>query len=125
MQYDVKTPQAYLDALEDDWRKQKLLNLRQLILDSNSELQEVINYKMLGYRLGEELVFHLNAQKNYLGLYVGNISKIDPSGSLLADYNLGKGCIRISKTKAEDSPNMIEFIHLATKLAATGGDHSC
>lgn len=30
-------------------------------------------------------------------MYVGSISNVDPSGKMLEDFNLGKGCIRIRK----------------------------
>jgi len=42
----------------------------------------------------------LNAQKNYISLYVGDRHKIDPEMKLLKGLNLGKGCIRISKSKS-------------------------
>ena len=49
MQYDVKTPEEYLEVLENDWRKEKLLAIRQMILDHAPELEESIRYKMLNF----------------------------------------------------------------------------
>lgn len=49
MTYDVKTPQEYLENLEADWRKEKLQNLRSLILQQAPDIQEFIQYKMLAY----------------------------------------------------------------------------
>lgn len=33
MQYDAKNAEEYLNMIEDDWRKEKLLMIRQMILD--------------------------------------------------------------------------------------------
>jgi len=63
MQYDVKTPSEYLRNLEDDWRKEKIERLRELILSKAPEIIEGIEYKMLCYGDGEKTAFHLNVQK--------------------------------------------------------------
>lgn len=97
MQYEVETPSGYLKALDDDCRKAKLLNIRELIFSVAPEITESIEYKMLRYGDSKSSVFHLNAQKNYVSLYVGNINKIDKSGELLKDLKTGKGCIRFKK----------------------------
>ncbi len=31
MQYDVKTPAEYLELIEDDWRKEKIMSIREII----------------------------------------------------------------------------------------------
>ncbi|NNF33487.1 MAG: DUF1801 domain-containing protein, partial [Saprospiraceae bacterium] len=49
MQYDVSTPQEYLDQIDSDWRKDKLMEVREIILGTDYPLSEVIRYKMLGY----------------------------------------------------------------------------
>jgi uncharacterized protein YdhG (YjbR/CyaY superfamily) len=73
MQYDAQTPKEYLEMLEDDWRKERLLEVRQLILDLAPELTETVRYKMLTYEAGEQFIFGLNAQKGYVSLYIGAI----------------------------------------------------
>ncbi|MEM9234820.1 MAG: DUF1801 domain-containing protein [Pseudomonadota bacterium] len=125
MQYDVADTKAYLAALEEDWRRDKLLLLRDLISRKAPDLEEVISYKMLGYRDGEELVFHLNAQKNHVGFYVGNAEKIDPEGDLLEGLNVGKGCIRYSKSVAIDEARMGKFIARAVQMHRDGEDIGC
>ena len=42
VQYDVSTPEKYIDVLEKDWRKEKLLKIRKLLLDEAPELEERI-----------------------------------------------------------------------------------
>ena len=63
MQYEASTPAHYITELEDDWRKEKLLQLRNLILEKSPGLTESIQYKMLAYSDAQGPVFHLNAQK--------------------------------------------------------------
>ena len=97
MQYEVKTPKEYIQVLDNDWRREKLLEIRAFILQAAPELQEGISYKMLCYGDDKCSVFHLNAQKNYVSLYVGDLNKIDPSGELLKGINTGKSCVRFNK----------------------------
>lgn len=35
MQYDAKNAEEYLEMLEDDWRKEKLLAIRQMIFHTH------------------------------------------------------------------------------------------
>lgn len=88
MQYNAATPVEYLDLLEEDWRKEKLLQIRAIILDKAYDFKESINYKMLCYTNEAGDLFHLNAQKHYVSLYVEDTEKIDPSGHLLKGLNL-------------------------------------
>lgn len=125
MQYDAKTPQEYLQQLEPDWRREKLLALRQLIKAKAPQLTEGIEYKMLRYGNEDSAVFHLNAQQNYVSLYVGDASKIDPTGELLAGLNIGKGCIRFSKTKQIEQTQIDQFIERAVTMWTNQEDIDC
>ena len=125
MQYDATTPKGYLNALDDDWRKETLLQIRALIIKAAPGLKESIHYKMLGYGTGENFVFHLNAQKGYVSLYVGNTSRIDPDGTLLKGLNVGKGCVRFSKSKLVADSAIDEFIARAVDMWKEGHDFGC
>ncbi len=125
MQYEVNTPTEYMDTIENDWRKEKIVELRAMIKAKVPGVNEGINYKMLSYRQGEEIIFHLNAQKKYVCLYVGNITKIDPNGVLLNGLNLGKGCIRFKKSDSIHRTRVDEFIEEVAKIWKQGGDISC
>jgi len=125
MQYQVESPQEYLSALEEDWRKVKLIVLRNFILDKEADIEELIQYKMLAYSINGKVLCHLNAQKNYVSLYVGDITKVDPDGKLTDDLNKGKGCIRFGKSAALQQTHIENFIGLAKKLCRTGQDLSC
>lgn len=125
MQYDVTTPDAYLEALESDWRRDTLLQLREIIRAKAPELVEGIDYKMLSYRDSEGIVFGLNAQKHYVSFYVGNASVIDPDGSLLAGLDHGKGCIRFKKSVAVSKTRIASFIARAAELNRRGVDTGC
>lgn len=122
---DAKTPSEYMAQLEDDWRRDKLQSIRAIIQKQAPQLSESINYKMLGYALDENYVFHLNAQTAYVSLYVGNASKIDPSGELLQGLSVGKGCVRFSKSTDITKTHIDEFIALAFEMWRAGEDIDC
>ncbi|MEM7108980.1 MAG: DUF1801 domain-containing protein [Bacteroidota bacterium] len=121
MQYDVSAPLEYIETLAPDWRKEVVMKLRETLLEYG--LTESIEYKMLAYRYGDQSIFHLNAQKNYVSLYVGDTKKIDPSGSMLKGLDLGKGCIRFRKNDQTHRINV--FIKKAVELFESGADIGC
>ncbi len=110
MQYNVKTPSEYIDQLDDDWRLEKLEELRAIIKSKAPDMIEGINYKMLSYGDTDGIAFHLNAQKNYVSLYVGDTKKIDHDGELLQGLDIGKGCIRFKKSIVVSDTRIEEFI---------------
>jgi uncharacterized protein YdhG (YjbR/CyaY superfamily) len=124
MQYAADTPEGYIQLLEDDWRKTFLLDIRQMIL-LNAGISEKIEYKMLAFGNKDNTLFHLNAQKNYVSLYVGDTTKIDPKGELLDGLNIGKGCIRFSKSTIPQNTTIQKFISKAYEFWAKGKDLSC
>lgn len=125
MQYDVKTPSEYLDTIDNDWRKEKLHQLRNIIKSKAPDLKEGIEYKMLSY--GNELgsIFHLNAQKNHVGLYIGDAKKIDIDGDLLSGLDVGKGCIRFKKSNIIADTKIDEFIERAIAFWKDDKDIGC
>lgn len=125
MQYDAKNTEQYLEMLEDDWRKEKLLAIRQLILFYAPELEESIRYKMLNFGKDEHYIFALNAQKHYVSLYVGTIDKIENAETLLTGYNYGKGCIRVKKTINMEETGLRDFIHKTIDMWRAGEDTDC
>ena len=76
MQYDVATPAEYLASLGADWRRDTLIQLRAIIREKAPDWQEGIKYKMLAYSCGSGASMHLNAQKNFVALYVGDVAKV-------------------------------------------------
>ena len=125
MRYDASTPNEYLDQLEDDWRKTKLQELRAVIQTEAPKLKEGINYRMLSYGDEKGVVFHLTAQRQYVSLYVGDANKVDPDGSLLADIDVGKGCIRFKKSVDVDKTRIADFIKRSIELWDEGADIDC
>ena len=125
MQYEAKTPREYLELLDNDWRREKLLELRDLITSHGPDLVEGISYKMLSYSDERGSIFGLNAQKHYVSLYVGDAKKIDTDGTLLEGLNIGKGCIRFSKTTSIAGTNIDEFIERDIAMWKRGQDIEC
>ncbi len=122
---DAKTPSEYIEQLQNDWRCEKLQEIRALIKQHAPRIDESIHYQMLGFGEADRYVFHLNAQKQYVSLYVGNASKIDPDGELLKGLNVGKGCIRFTKTKKVTETRIDEFIARAIEMWRDGEDIDC
>lgn len=125
MQYEATTPEEYLNQLENDWRKEKVEELRKLIQSAGPDIEEGINYKMLCYRGESGIVFHLNAQKNYVSLYIGDTKKVDPEGELLKGLDVGKGCIRFKKTTSLKDTNIVAFIEKTIEFWRDGKDIYC
>jgi len=125
MQYEAKTPTEYLENLESDWRKEKLKQVRDMIKKHGPDLNEGIEYKMLSYGKNEKNIFHLNAQKAYVSIYVGNIDKVENANELLKDLDRGKGCIRIKKKTVLLESRLEEFIKKTIELWEKGGNTDC
>ena len=125
MQYQAKNPAEYIEQLPNDWKKEKLLMIRNIILNHRSDIQEGMEYKMLCYGNGVKNIFHLNAQKNYVSLYVGNINKVPDARDLLRDFDLGKGCIRIRKKTVIAETGLSHFIRKTLQLWQQGGQTDC
>ena len=96
MQYDADTPEEYLKMLDNDWRRERLLAIRDVLLGV-SKIEEGIGHKMLQYRRQGEVFAHLNAQKTYVGVYLGELERIDPGGSIRGKMSCGKSCLRVRK----------------------------
>lgn len=126
MQYDVKTPEEYLETLERDWRFDQLQAVRALILDAvPDDVTEGIKYKMLSYSDERGTLFHLNAQKQYVSLYAGDTRKVDPDGVMLQGLDAGKGCIRLKKSTSLSETGVEAFIRRAVDLHRQGVDTGC
>lgn len=125
MQYNVKTPGEYLEKLDKDWRKIKLEQVRKLITKQGPDLIEGIEYKMLSYGTREKTIFHLNAQRAYVSLYIGTIHKVENAHILLKDFDTGKGCIRIKKSVEIHETGLEEFIRKTIELWEEGGNTEC
>ena len=125
MLYEAKTASEYLENLESDWRKDKLEQVRKIIRKYGPHLVEGIEYKMLSYGNNEKNIFHLNAQKAYISLYVGDIDKVENARELLKEFDKGKGCIRIRKKINISESGLEEFIKQTIELWEKGGNTDC
>lgn len=125
MQYEVKTPKEYIEQLENDWRKDKLMLVREMIKKHGPDLVERIEYKMLSYAKDGKSIFNLNAQRAYVSLYVGTINKVEDAQKLVKDFDTGKGCIRIKKKVSIRDTNLEVFIKRTIELWKNGGNTEC
>jgi len=125
MQYKANSPDEYLAQLEDDWRKPLLLEIRKYILNQQPAVTEKMQYSMLGYELNGQTIFNLNAQRNYVSLYVGDIEKVENGKHLLSGFNIGKGCIRVKKSNNLSDGQLEIFIKQVIDASTQGKDISC
>ena len=125
MQYEANTPAAYMTELAADWRREKIDYFRTVIKEKGPHLVEGIEYKMLSYGDERGTLFHLNAQKNYVSLYVGDARKVDPEGTLLEGIDVGKGCLRFRKSVDPAQTAVADFIAQAVKMWTHGRDINC
>lgn len=95
MKYEADTPADYLNALDEDWRKEKLIAVRDLMLEAGAT--ETMGYGMLRYVIGDGILAHMNAQKHYLGIYLGDLESIDPGAAIRGKMSCGKTCLRVKK----------------------------
>lgn len=99
--------------------------VRQMILNEAPDMAESMNYKMLRYGDEDRTLCHLNAQRNYVSLYVGDAKKIDPDGSLLKGLDVGKGCIRIKKSVVLENTQLAAFVQQAVSQWRAGENLDC
>jgi len=125
MQYDQSTPEAYLAQLAPDWRRATLLQLREQIQSAAPEADEFMQYKMLAFGSNGHTLCHLNAQKAYVSLYVGDVDAIDAGRGLLEGLSVGKGCVRFSKSIQVDQRGIHEFIQAAVACWRRGESTAC
>ena len=64
-------------------------------------------------------------KKAFVGVYVGNIGKVDPGGELLAGLDLGKGCIRLKKRDELNSTRLEAFLERLVDLRRSGAELGC
>lgn len=80
---------------------------------------------MLAYQLNDKTVFHLNAQKHFVGLYLGSIDKVEGSEKIRHSFDCGKGCIRIKKGDMDKLDLLNEFIRKVLEKAKMNDDIGC
>ncbi len=125
MQYDVETPEEYMNCLEPGWKLDKLEELRQIIKAGVPSVEEGIGYKMLSYAYKGQVLFHLNAQKAFVGFYVGDAKLLDPSGELLKGIDKGKSCVRFKKSTEVVEENIQKIIQAAVIMSDNGKGSQC
>ncbi|MDH5799125.1 MAG: DUF1801 domain-containing protein [Paracoccaceae bacterium] len=118
------TPEEYLAALASDWRRDKLLDIRAAIFAAAPHWVETISYRMLGYGPEGTALIHLNAQKGFVGLYLGDISALDPGGVLTQGMSRGKGCLRFRK-RDDVGEKCAALLHNFVRLARSGQVPDC
>ena len=111
MKRDDRSPQHYIDSINDADQQAILVQVRELILSVAPESEEIIEYGMLGYAG----LANLAAQKNYVSLYVlpealAAFKEEHPSA------NCGKSCLRFSSAAQFDPKAIKKLLRKVQKL---------
>ncbi|MEO9826765.1 MAG: DUF1801 domain-containing protein [Paracoccaceae bacterium] len=101
MIYEATTPEDYLSVQDDDWRKERLLTIRDVFL-AVPGATEGMQYKMLHYAVGDISLGLLNAQRAYVAIYMDDLTVLDPDGNLRNGLDCGKSCVRVKKRSDMD-----------------------
>ena len=96
MIHEAANSEEFLSVIEDDWRKERLLEIRDIFL-AVPKVQEAMQYKMLHYSVGAASLGLLNAQKGYVAIYMDDLAALDPDGTLRVGLVCGKSCVRVKK----------------------------
>jgi len=101
MKIDAKDANGYVAAV-DPVRRPHLERVRALVKETVPQATEAILHGMLGYSCDGRLFASLGAQKNYLSLYLCDLST-QPElrathGEALARLKMGKSCINFTST---------------------------
>jgi uncharacterized protein YdhG (YjbR/CyaY superfamily) len=102
MQSEAKIVDDYLTEVPDE-RKEALVRLRQLCQDTLTGYEETMEYGMPSYKVpGSEVEVAFASQKNYISLYILKEAVLNEYRPALEGLNLGKGCVRYTKTERMD-----------------------
>ena len=110
MKRDDRSPQHYIDAIEDPDQQALFLVIRKLILAAHKG-EEIIEYGMLGY----PGLANLAAQKNYVSLYVLP-EALKEHKQAHPDSNCGKSCLRFTKNTQVDEPAITQLLERVKEL---------
>lgn len=121
MKIEAETVEEYWANVPDDWRRERMLAIREMILELAPDAQETLGWGMLRYALDQtedRIICHLNAQSRYVGLYLGDVAHLDPEGEITEGMDVGKGCVRVRK--GEEIEKIRELVE--RKVAARRSD---
>ncbi|WP_100658569.1 hypothetical protein [Alteromonas flava] len=107
MQHDIANAQAFMTSLTVEWQNALINDVINYVTELDSSIECFIQYKMLavGYANSSaenQSMCCINAQKNYVSLYVGNVNRVDPTGELSEHFDCGQACVRIRKRRAHE-----------------------
>ncbi|MFV3127495.1 iron chaperone [Niveispirillum sp. KHB5.9] len=109
VQSKAATVDEYL-AQADPARQPWLARIREVALASLPDPVESMQWGMPAYGVGDQVVFAFASQKQYVSLYVTNLSIHERHAEALSRLDHGKSCIRFRK------PETIDFDLLAALL---------
>ncbi len=116
MTSEAKTVDGFLAALPDE-KRAVLAPLRDAIRKAAPKAAEAMDYGMPCWKLGDEMLCALNAQKHHFAFYIGS-SAHEACAELLKGLDCGKSCIRFKR--AEQLPAAAVAKLVKARLANPG-----
>ncbi|MDM7862094.1 DUF1801 domain-containing protein [Alteromonas sp. ASW11-36] len=117
MQHNCESPQAYMASLDQDWRKALIEDISASIRSLAPDSVPFIKYGMLAFGTPEaavqvdgDAICCMNAQKNYVSVYVGDVKRVDPTGAVFQTFDCGRSCVRIKRTKAAQTDTIQQLL---------------
>jgi hypothetical protein len=130
----AKTPQEYLELIEDPERNADITKLDQLIRKTVPNLKPFIISGMIGYgpyqyksksgKAGDWATLLLASQKNYISLHLcvmdGKNYLAETEKDKFPKATIGKSCIQFKKLADIDLDNLTELLKKAEKAPKVG-----
>ena len=130
----AKTPDEYIDLIQDPERKEEMIKLDKLIRKALPNLDRFIIAGMIGYgkfhyksksgREGDWSIIALASQKNYISVYVcateGDKYVTEDYVTKLPKADIGKSCIRFKRTSDIDLGVLEDVIKKGVQVMKEG-----
>jgi len=120
MKSTVTTVPAFMAALPAD-RKTALVRLRKLCQGALKGCSEVMQYGMPCYQYEGQTVVAFASQKKHISLYVCRPELVETYRPRLGKLNVGRGCIRFTKTEQMDFGLLEEILRSVDVRAPPSG----
>ena len=104
MKRDATSPESYRNDVDGELAEM-LESIRSVIFEAGTDVDEIIEYGMLGY----PGIANLAAQKNYISLYV-KPAVLDDFRDRFDGVDCGKSCLRFKRPDHIDKELLAELV---------------
>jgi uncharacterized protein YdhG (YjbR/CyaY superfamily) len=124
MKGTAKTPDAYLEALDED-RRAQVEAIRRLVKKSVPRATEGIAWGMIGYAIDGRPFAGVASHKSYLSLYLMDLytqpGLLEKHAAELSGLNMGKSCINFRRVEELPLDTIAAILKAAPDARVAGG----